>query len=234
MAVARDGFGLAAQDTIRPCCERSHGYECPRRRQVSSSSSMKMRTVSCAERSRCSTSAVEQLPRRIQMIFGDRAPVRCVRQSRSPWRRLRIHVALRSPILRCRSSCRGGRCVRAPTLDTTLRASASAAPTGSHRAGASRCCGLKLSLTVRGKGEACEDVRFGEIGEVAEDLLVAHSGGEVAEDVRNGDAQTAYAGLAAALSGFHCYDLRIIHRLSLRDGQRTVKENETRDWGGPR
>ena len=89
--------------------------------------------------------------------------------------------------------------------------------TGSRRAGALCRYSLKLSLSIRGKREGCEDVLFAEIGKVAQNFLMAHPGGEVSEHVCNRDAQTAYAGFAAALSGLHCDDLRVIHSFSLRE-----------------
>src|SRR5580698_4169187 len=67
------------------------------------------------------------------------------------------------------------------------------------------------ALPVRGKGQTRANILLCQVREIAQKLLVAHSGRQVIQDVVNGDPQAPYARLAAALSGFDGNDLGIIH-----------------------
>src|SRR5262249_55331866 len=70
-------------------------------------------------------------------------------------------------------------------------------------------------LAVRGEGQTGADILSGEIGKVGENLVSRHAAREVFEHVSDRYAQTADAGLPAALARLDCNEARVVHIRSL-------------------
>src|SRR5574342_686488 len=84
---------------------------------------------------------------------------------------------------------------RASTRERDQRAGREAAGRGFRRTAASpRRHGHELALTIRRESEAGLDVLSGEVGEVAEDLVLGHPRSKILQHIRNGDAQAANTG----------------------------------------
>ena len=81
----------------------------------------------------------------------------------------------------------------------------------SHRRVASRGDGFDFAFTVGREREAGKDVLLVQVGEVLQDFCMGHAGGQIFQHVGHGDAETADARLAAALSRFQRDDVRIPH-----------------------
>src|SRR5258708_11572780 len=78
----------------------------------------------------------------------------------------------------------------------------------------------KPSLAVSGEGQASANVFHGQVGEIAKNFLLRHSGREIFKHFIDGNAQPPNAGFSAAFTGFHGDAPTVVHRIRVRFSKR--------------